>query len=483
MKPQTPDPKENNPSAKSARRTTYQLARVLPLEEYIARFNRRYEGEGAFRDIVHSYFKLSGLTKFTLGVSRYIYPSHHKAKTQSMIHDYALQIRTQLENAARVQGQITGLQAVHQEASEKARVVEESQQAYEGFEHRRYHTLQEKEQRVSALQSELEQKVTDTKTATENRKEEIIRTTDAHAIVVDRLKARLTKSAVIKVNPTGEVVFDDRRIVTKLEDKFLDEIITEIDKEGHSGFLYRLRRTYEDLVSHVDVVETLAELPHVDWVGSAIYARMQGYRLPAYPHLVATKFEGGAARKSYISNVDSAIALDCSGSMTNNQRFDIAQKTSLALHSLMRRIDPKHPEKNHTSLCCYQKGIAQQRTTIELMKEVHPDGGTPTHLALDWLIQTLSHSPAGIAYLVTDGDPDNTEECIRAASKFKDYPQLLLRIFLIDSNAGTIDNTRRIGKAAGPKTRVFPISNYQLSGGLIKDVADAIGDIKTIDEL
>jgi len=94
----------------------------------------------------------------------------------------------------------------------------------------------------------------------------------------------------------------------------------------------------------------------------------------------------------------------------------------------------------------------------------------------------LSDSGPSIAYLITDGDPNHLEETVASAKKFTNHPNVMLRIFLIDGNKETEGKIRKIGRAAGPPTKVIPVKNYQLSGGVIRDVAKAISEMYSIDQ-
>jgi hypothetical protein len=161
--------------------------------------------------------------------------------------------------------------------------------------------------------------------------------------------------------------------------------------------------------------------------------------------------------------------------MTDSGRFKVAQKTTLAMHALMRRMNPR----NNTYLSEYNYAV-HERTTADLMTKVKPDGGTNTHLALDWLIRKLEDSGPALAYLITDGEPNYVDEAVNSAKRFQQHPHLKLRIFLIDGNIRTEKIVRLIGRAAGPETKVIPVSNYQLAGGAIRDISTAINGMYDI---
>jgi len=162
--------------------------------------------------------------------------------------------------------------------------------------------------------------------------------------------------------------------------------------------------------------------------------------------------------------------------MDENQRWEIAQKTTLALHSLMRKLNPK----NNTYLACYDNVITPA-TTAQMMRELRPNGGTETDRALYWMRDVLKDSGPSIGYLLTDGAPNSTSAAIEAAKEFRNT-QIMLNIFLIDGNYDTESITREIGKAAGDRTRVIPVTNYQLATGAIKNIDEVIREMYTIND-
>ncbi len=250
--------------------------------------------------------------------------------------------------------------------------------------------------------------------------------------------------------------------------------MSEFAQEGASGFMASVKNSYDGLIAYYAEIDELSELPNVEWRQSIAYSRAHGYRYPQFPYLISGKTDDSSSRGR--ASIDTALSLDISGSMRDDGRFSVGQKTALALSALMRRMNPR----NNTYLSVFNYHL-EPVTSLKLLREVKPDGGTLTELALEWLIGTLKDSRPSIAYLMTDGRPNNIEATVMAARKFRDYPNILLRIFLIDGDAESEEIIRQIGRAAGPSTKVIPVKNYQLPSGLIKEISQAIKGMYAID--
>ena len=307
--------------------------------------------------------------------------------------------------------------------------------------------------------------------ALEDARQVIEQRTDLDALVQRRLRRQVLGSSLLKQDQQGQIRFDEERIARRLEELFLDEIMQGIEADPGAGFLSRLQESHDGVIGHWVELEDLAELPQVEWIQSIILARTRGYQRPRYPHLVTGKYEAPA-----VTGIDTAIAVDTSLSMADNGRIDAATRTALALRALMRRLSPD----NSTSLGHFNSKI-HQVTSAELLRSVQPRGGTRTDLALRWLVEQLA--PGGgpcLAYIITDGAPGLLDRAVEAARAFGDYPQIMLRVFLVDGDARTEQNVRMVGLAAGESTRVIPIKGYQLACGVVRDVAAAMKQIHDI---
>ena len=445
---------------------------ILPLEHYVMRFIRNYHRIESFRNDVHKYINLSGIERFKLGAASIFLPSWHKKTTNAMIEKYATHIRTDLERIVEVQKELIALQGEQESEKDKAEYLQITEQEKIAIEQKKYQVEVEKDLEKRRIEDEMQKKLLEEQERAEREKALIEEKTNAEAIVKARLEEQLLSIPGIVQTDRG-IEFDDTKMAQSLEEIFLDEIVSDIEREENPGFMYRLKQLYDGAITHYEEITDPSELPRVDWMQSAILSRMRGYRRPVFPHLVVGR--GEEYKKIAVNTIDTAIALDISGSMDENSRFAIAQKATLALHALMRRQNPE----NKTSLAVYNS-VVQQVTTAQLMKDVKPYNGTGTEKAIEWLVTTLSESPLGIAYLITDGAPNNQQATIDSAKKFREHDNLLFRIFLIDGNSSTEEITRQVGYAAGQTTKVLPVKNYRLANGLIKDVADALGDMTSI---
>lgn len=449
---------------------------ILPLEEYVTLFSERYGQEKPFREMVHKYLGLSGLSKTGLTIGKHVRPSWYRRKTDEMIERYATKIRDDLVAAYEIRQDLKRIEMAAEQLKDHATEVIVTEDAKEGTE---TSYMQDKESlsqdKRSATQA-YDQMLEEDKRRAQELEEEIKRKTDAKNLVKEKIKEHIAQSSFVSVGPSGEFKFDEQKVVERLEDLFLDEIISGIETEDGSGFLSDAKATFRDVISYWGDLDDLTELGDVDWVQSAIRSRSKGYRLPQYPYLVSAKYESKGR-----SSIDTALMLDTSNSMDKNSRFQVAQKTALAMNALMRQLNPK----NETYLGHFNSGV-WDISAADLMKRVRPDGWTYTHQALDWLISKLQDRGPSMAYLITDGEPagfsDAIDTTIKTAMRFQEHPYISLRIFLIDGDANTEDNVRRIGQAAGPRTKVIPVKNYELGSGVIRDVSQCIREMYDIGE-
>lgn len=464
-----------NVSREAMHRNHTQDDAVLSLDEYVARFSHRYTTEKVFRIIVHNYLDLGGFQRLGISFAKTFLRSRYRKKTAAVVSAYAQKIREDLLSVQKMKQEMYTLEEVATDLDNAARDVQTTTQQHNAANEEDKTATQKRD---SAVQ-EIERQAADLR-ARENARaaaeqQEIERRTDAAMIVKEKLQENLKNSSLVQVDEDGRLQFDEQRICEKLEEIVLSDVIQDIEREdGRSGFVTTLKAAYNGVVDYYDVLEDLDELAEVEWIQSTILSRTRGYRIPVFPYLITGKPEKKEKGKA---SIDTAIALDTSESMNENNRFAIGQKTCMALKALMRRLNPQ----NETFLAHYN-GQVYPVTTAELLRSVHPYNGTRTELALDWLIQTLSGRGMSMAYLISDGDPNNLNATVEAAKTFQHHPYILLRIFLIDGNKETEENIRKIGKAAGPLTKVVSVKNYQLSGGVIRDVAAAMGDMHSIGE-
>lgn len=452
------------------------LPEVLPLEQYIEQFTARYRGEKGFQEVVHSYLNISTLTRFSLRFTKHFIPEWYDEETNAMVRDYATAIHNDLLKVVEAQRLLIESRKAAQQAEQEQFNLQHANRLYTTVAGE-YQTLTTEQQTLQErIEQEYRQQVVALEQEVQQQQHVIEERTNTEKIVAHQLKEQLLKSSSFVAESDGTLSFNEQRLAQKLEEQCLDTIVKDIEKnDGRSGFIARLKQKYEGILSYTDDIEDLSELPDVDWTESAIVSRIRGYRKPVFPHLIIGK-PGPSFEKTHMA-IDTAIALDTSGSMEHNKRFEIAQKTCLATHALMRRINPR----NCSFLAHFNEDLTEI-TTADLVKKVRPGGGTYTYKALDWLLNTLRDSPLAIAYLATDGYPEQRdgrgmEMAIASARKYKDYPNILLRIFLIDGDSTAESNVRHIGEAAGKQTKFMPIKNYQLSNGMIRDVADAMGEM------
>ena len=118
---------------------------------------------------------------------------------------------------------------------------------------------------------------------------------------------------------------------------------------------------------------------------------------------------------------------------------------------------------------------------MQQFEAVQANGGTSTDLAIDWLINTLKDRGPSIAYLISDGAPNDANLAITKASRFKEFSHIKLRLYLIDGDKETEEITRRLGLAAGRGTKVTCIKNYELADGVIKDIDACLSEMYDIE--
>jgi len=438
--------------------------------QFVESFSSRYRAEKSFQQMVHRYLGLSRFHKARLSVGRRLRPKWHARATESLIGTYADIIFGQLIELENVEGDIGTYQEVNRDVAQKLAESEQSNASlnsshvdYDIADRRRSEAVEQVQSSYSAKAALEEQRAAELARQIELR-------TDAEAIVQEKLTAYVRNSDLLTTDDSGELAFDEERVVKKLEELCLNDIIDGIERAGHKGFRTRLKLAGEGHIEYFANIEDLTELPNVNWIASIIYSRTRGYRVPQYPFLVAGKREAEGR-----ATIDTAISVDTSGSVRERGRWDAERRTTLALHALMRQLNPE----NETYLSAFNDELEADISTAYLWN-IRPQNGTRTDYALNWLLDTLSGRGPSMAYLITDGRPTHMQATILAAERFPEHPYVKLRIFLVDADDKARENIRQIGQAAGPDTKVAFVDSYALGENVILDVADAIGQLHSI---
>jgi hypothetical protein len=440
------------------------LAQVDDMDKFVDSFSQRYKSERRFRDIIHTYFNLKGFEKLSLDIGGFILPGWYKRKTDEMIKEYAGEIRRKAVKAREIKEQIARIRKAEEDLRKKEQERREAETKYFQAQSDYENLQRQKESEKSMAQQELNGNISVEERKRREAETNITKSTDAEEIARQHLIQFAKRSSLVRVKDDGSFVFNETNLMKKLEDIFLEEIVEGIEKEdGSGGFVSKTKQSYDGTIAYFAEVEDLSELPNVDWHQSIIYSRSMGFRYPRFPYLISGKFEGKGK-----TSLDTAIIFDRSGSMEGNGRIDAARKTALATSALMRKLNPK----NETFLACYNGGL-NELTPKEVLS-IQPDDGTDTALAMSWLLNKLKNRGPSFAYLITDGLPNSVDETVKVAREFQKYPNIMLRMFLVDGNEQSKDIIRTIGRAAGPDTKVVCVDNYQLAGGAIRDLSSAI---------
>ncbi|MBI5066209.1 hypothetical protein HZA97_08290, partial [Candidatus Woesearchaeota archaeon] len=429
---------------------------VMSVEQYVQEFTARYQQEKPFKKIVHQYMNLGSYRKTKLKLAkgvRWIMPSLYKNQTDELIKDYAMKIREELVKAAELEKELKMLNQAEEELNKKADEVVTTVEQKDTTEATVQQLAQEKESAVKKMQEELGAKKLEEEEKKKKEQEEIQQKTNVRVIVQEKLKTYISGSSLIQIKPGDKVVFNEDKIAEKLEDMMLAEVVADIEQMEGMGFLTKVQGAYDNLITYFSEINDLSEFPDVDWVESIILSRTKGYRYPVFPHLISGKRKP-ATQKGRIQ-VASRNAMDISGSMERNDRFAMGKKTVLAQDALMRHLNPN----NTTELAIYSEEL-KQITPAELIKLDAPYGTTRTDLALDWMLEGLKDEPLAIATLLTDGYPEAGNTGIKnkgpveigmelaeaAARKYRDHPNVRLRIFFIDGDQASTEMMRKIAR-------------------------------------
>src|SRR3989338_6336572 len=323
---------------------------LLPLDEYVSRFYKRYKTEKVFQTIVHKYLGLGKVDKVKLGFGKMFRKEWYAQKTETLIHEYALKIRSSIEEALQVQQDLQQLEQANQQVSKVKTEVDTIQQQ-EQQQLQTYQAVVEQEQTaIQAVVQETESK----KQAEQQRKQDLLiqiqQKPAAAEIIKQKLAEKLEASGYLKKDHSGNISFNESRIVDRLGEMFLNEIVQEIEDTDGRGFMNQVQTAYTGLISHWAELEDLIELPSVDWVQTIIYSRSKGYRVPQFPHYITGKAAEENQRIRVAKCVNAAMVVDSSGSMKENNRFEMAKKTVLGTRAMMRNLD----NKNEIDIAHYQ---------------------------------------------------------------------------------------------------------------------------------
>jgi uncharacterized protein with von Willebrand factor type A (vWA) domain len=339
-------------------------------------------------------------------------------------------------------------------------------------------TRSERDQEIWDIRQEYGSQKQEVEQQVEISKQEITENTDAKSFVKDALKQQIKATQLIEQSSDGRFQYDDTALSHRLEDVLYEDVLDALDEGGNTGFRARIEALWDGLVNYWGELESIDELVNMDVPESLIYSKTMGYDSIQYPFIVVGKGGMIEARTS----LDSATAIDFSSSMGYNDRDIIAKETGLAYNGMMRRLNP-----NNNSYIAIFNDWLREVSSADLIKNISPEGITRTDLALEWMLEKLAPQGIGVANLITDGEPyhhymDVVEACIDIASRYRDFPHIYLRIFLVDGNEKTESIIRRIGEAAGPSTKVIPIKNYELKEGVFLNFADTLSDMYYIED-
>jgi hypothetical protein len=439
-------------------------------------FEHLYGQDPSTRDAVHEHAGISAGEIMRLQMAKLVLPGWHKRSVRKMVTGYAEHIHAQmrdLEELAALEAELSKTENQLQET--ESRATEEEARLTE---------VQEKHEAVAALleadkeqlENHAQESIAAFEAQTKQRIETVVEATDPTVQSRRLIENQLLQSDLLQKDDDGNIDFNEAAIVNRLEELFLSEFIKGIeDREGRGSWLDRQVNSLAGSRSpRLDRIRSVAEMKHVDWVASTKYAQSRGLPMPCYPFLLTRQADDDVEKQS--GTVNTAICIDTSPSMRDNQRFSVARKLALALNALMRRINPgRRVRLGHFNF------QAHSTTASELFRMVTLRNNTNTHLALDWLHDNLVDARPAIAYLITDGAPSSrNHQLVKAAAKFTQYDDLHLRIVLVDGDARAKNIIRRIGEAAGSETKVITVKTDELAGEVIVDVVNTIEGIYSI---
>jgi hypothetical protein len=450
---------------------------ILPEEQYVPLFTKKYGERVYFRKVVHKYLSLSKVELLKLEVGGVFARGWYQKKIGEIITQYAHRTR---EDLVTYRGQLEE----REKAEEELRIAEEEAKTKKDEKERLEEMKDNAEEELNTTQSSLEhekemvdeefvRKKDEEKERARTEKERIKDRTDARKIVADQVMKHIESSGMIRRDESGMMSFNEETMAKKLEDVLLYEVVEEVEKQRGAGFLTKARGEFNKVLSGWGELEDLDEMGDIDWTETVINSRSQGFKYPRMQHFITAKYEG-RAKASLVTHINSGIGIDRSGSMAG-KNMEMAAKAGLSLRAMMRKMSPD----NETSIFSYSSYVSGKLTTPQVL-ELVGDGGTRTDLMMKTLLDEFKDKGPANLYIITDGAPDNVDDCINVASEYKQYPNVRLVLYLIDGDKNTEENIRKIGKAAGQKTKVANIKNFVLPGGMLMDVVDSMSEIYDI---
>jgi hypothetical protein len=452
---------------------------IIPLEQFVERYRYKYEHEKSFRQKVLRHLELTRFQKVKLlvtkGLQKVGVKRFYERTVSSHIDQYATEHwRDYKTERERLQDLEPGAAVLAQ----RDVLAQKEERARELLESRIRDAMSEADgykSQVAELRVQSEQEAQRIAQEAEARRIEIIRAHDYRAAAKNIAEKAIARSELTKTDERGNVTFDSARIVKKLEDILLDNFVFQIEGNNTGGFMSNLGSMFEEADDEfeyeIDVMDDLGDYMDIDWDASIALSAEHGYHVPTPPHIMVRRQKPVMKRLGRIG-VDTATIIDVSGSMFP-ERFPYAQQMGLAVNGLMRKLS----ENNESYLGVYGS-TARDITGEGLARYVQENDGTNTGMALDWGLAKLGQSgKPGIVNLITDGEPTDGSNSLWAADRYKNHPNVLLCIYLIDPDEESKEKMREIGQRAGPDTRFLPIPVDRLGRDVIQSISDSITTI------
>ena len=461
---------------------------IKPVKEYYEKIKEKYYSVEQVKERVHQRADISNVYVMKLNFWKRFNNDKYLEETKELIQKFAYQaredtLRTKLLNYKLHEADKIKKNVSSQE-EELHKIEEEKKQAEMTLQNITSQTEAQKREAKQNLESDeiALQKQLDASLEALNQKY------NTEDLIQQQLEELINSSDLLLADPngSGNFIYDTARMMEHLEDNMLNDVVKEMGPGKTAEALIRSLKIDEKnlIYSHQDEISDLSELGDIDWGETMIRAAEHGsiengFLVPKYSDLVVDKYKPkNAVEKGHI---DTAISLDISGSMTDFGKWPVAQKTVYALHSLLRRMNPE----NETYMSVYADELTPDIDTHYIYKDAIPEGSTATTDALSWLYDTLKDKPFAMAYLLTDGLPNEIEDAVKAAKKFRDHSNVVLRLFYITSEDDyyfqeSKDNIKRMGKAAGlSEKEIIFVDPAKLAGAVIGDVGKAIRKLGT----
>jgi len=195
--------------------------------------------------LIHKYLKLSNFKKLKIGLFSIFSETAYKHETEELIKTYAIKTRDDLETYINAKKDLLQISSIAKEAENKKNSLETAQGNVTQTNIQYSNILQAKNQEIDQVRVETERinsKLLEEKRAEEER---IKAATDAKRILEEKLKEHLVDSGVVNLSSNGSISgFNEAIIMKKLEDIMLGDVLSDLSKEGNSGFLSKVQSTY-----------------------------------------------------------------------------------------------------------------------------------------------------------------------------------------------------------------------------------------------